>query len=293
MEPSDFDNYITRHAVKDIVFTEFSAVPNYPDFLRRCYIQDGNSTFKTEVIAIDLEKKELLRKLNLANDKYFSESPLIIPRAFELMTLPIALGTTINDSVLMGMINSAVPLGQSTKFNFVHTINTNSGLPHPCLSVSTSSALSTSAMLSEEEGDENKTHGAKACAYILYTTNSTFIPLHLIFYFSIAGDATISRVFSNMFSSVDWDVAIPDTSRRYAKPSAWGNVFAIPLLTPSNSIVYHVIPDSSDGRNYLLHWLEKAKNCSWVAIDYSHEYIDKWSIYTTLDARIITDKVSP
>lgn len=294
MESSDFDNYITRHAVKDIVFTGFNSVPNYPDFLRRCYIQDGNSTFKSEVIAIDLEKKELLRKLNLANEMYFSESPLIVPHAFKLLTLPVTLGTPIDDTVLTGMIKSAVPLGPSTKFNFVHTINKSSGLPHPCLSVTTSSQskLLSSFMLSEEEEDENKTHGAKACAYILYTANLTFAPLHLIFYFNVTGDAAISKVFSDMFSLVDWNVAIPDTSSRYANPSTWGNVFAIPLLTPSNSIVYHVIPDSSDGRNYLLHWLEKAINCSWVAIDYSHEYIDKWSIYTTLDARIITSKVT-
>ncbi|WP_373548280.1 hypothetical protein [Haliscomenobacter sp.] len=280
-----FSNHINRYSVGEVSLGNFDNLPNHP-LLKRCILKKGANLVK-EVIAMDIKNVNILEMLNNpSTGKYFSDTSIIIPEVFKLAIEPIIVGTSPDKEALERIKLNALSI-PSGKFDLIHTINESNDVNHPC---QRALPKGMSAFSEEASPEENKQHGAKACAYLMHTSLASFESAYLLFYID-ASDPDLSTTLRTMHRSVNSGMrrrrARGETARWYPSPGKWGNAFAIPLLLSSNTVVYHIVPDNEDGRAYLINWFDEAKECDLIAIDFSHEYIDKWAVYTTMDARLV------
>ncbi len=293
-----FDNYINRYAASNMIFSRLGSVPDQPTQLKSCILEDESYSFKKKVVAFDLGNVDILKLLRdvrdgtSLNNVYFSESTIIVPDSFKLMTGLVSPGDTIDKSMLQNMIDNAVPMSRG-KYDLIHTVSNSSDVNHPCQTPPATAMMSSMGVL-EEDGE--KQHGAKACAYLLFTATALLSSSFILFYIDVS-DPDVSFVLKKIYPSVNWNRVTRGLFSGYSEPAEdeWKNAFVIPLLISNNTIVYHIIPDtdtdtttgSIGGRDYLINWIKESGACDWVAMDFSHEYIDKWGIYVTLDARMV------
>lgn len=229
--------------------------------------------------AFDLKGKGIWENLGT---KYFSESKMIIPPEFKLITNHYKVGKTFTPQDIEDMKSTARQVAPERVFmSFIHSINDKDSIVHPCSKNST--------------GKKKKRYlGNKVCTYPLFTASSDSSDLeqtHLVFYADNEPRGIVASSLLKLYR--DYNLKQPTPAQRPAqwytdagRLEHWEKVFLIPLMLPNTSVMFNVIPDTPKGRIYLLHWLNNVKVDQWLAVDAIKEPLEEWETDITLDAKL-------
>lgn len=244
-------------------------------------------------VAVDFNKDgSFWSKLHGNTGTLFSKSTIGVPESFHLVTNIHLVDANAPLSIqdITNMETANIQLSPTKiKFDLVHSINTDKAIEHPCIAPVLPTLIHTLSTESTTEKEKPSYLGGKTCAYNTYVAiyeNGTFKPVHLIFYVKNVAKHIIKKLRDQYPSVQQSGLAAPIYSD--TNEDVWKNLFAIPIMNPDGSLIYHIVPASTEGKNYLLSWLSRANKASkavWTAVDDVFMVIDDWESVVTLDVR--------
>lgn len=238
--------------------------------------------FPIKLYAFDLLGEGIWNNLG---KNYFSESKMIIPPNFKLVTDAFKVGTILTLGDITTMKNNSKQISPDRVFmSFIHSINNRDSIVHPC--TKSTSGESTKAYV-----------GAKVCAYPLFTvtmdpSDFTLKETHLLFYVENPKGGKVAKELQKLYFKYNATPPTATTPRptlwytNAISTDDWTNVFIIPLMIPNASVVFNVVADTDKGRDYLVNWLNNVKLDTWIPIDVIKDPIEEWEVDITLDARV-------